>query len=143
MTGYRFDLDQTKFIEVLSAFATFVAVDLVTLRPRPGLPKLVHPTDPSYVPKLEAVVKQRKQLAARWRAVQDEVDRLPHVSADMITTLGFAQSPSVPVPETLVEVQTTFLPKHLNRNNTIHGGDVMAFMVSLCSEVLAGLFARC
>ncbi|KAG7392113.1 hypothetical protein PHYPSEUDO_002337 [Phytophthora pseudosyringae] len=138
MTGYRFDLDQSKFIEVISAFATFVAVDLATLRPRAGLPKLIHPTDNSYVPKLESIAKQRKELAARWCAVQGKVDQLPHVSADMIKDHGAGKSAFVSVSNTLVEVQTTFLPKHLNRNRTIHGGDVMIFMDKVALQCAKG-----
>ncbi|KAL3660414.1 hypothetical protein V7S43_014567 [Phytophthora oleae] len=137
MTGYRFDLDQTKFVEALNAFATFVAVDLVTLRPRPGLPKMVHPKDPIYVSKLDRIAKKRKEIAVRWRAAQAEVDQLPHISADLIPD-GPAKSSFVSVSDTLVEVQTTFLPKHLNRNNTIHGGDVMAFMDKVALQCAKG-----
>ncbi|RLN96980.1 hypothetical protein BBJ28_00000697 [Nothophytophthora sp. Chile5] len=128
-SGYRYDLDRAQFIEVLSAFATLVAIDMETMRPRPGLPKLIHPTDPSYVQNLEAVAKQRKELAVRWRAVQEAVDQLPHVSMAMLKDFGQEYTSLVSVPETLLEVQTSFLPRHLNRNNTIFGGDVLAFMV--------------
>ncbi|RLN14589.1 hypothetical protein BBJ28_00013320 [Nothophytophthora sp. Chile5] len=128
MSGYRYDLDRAQFIEVLSAFATLVAIDVEAMRPRPGLPKLIHPTDPNYVQKLEAVAKQRKELAVRWRAVQGAVDQLPHVSTEMLKDFSQEYTSLVSVPETLLEVQTSFLPRHLNRNNTIFGGDVLAFM---------------
>ncbi|KAH7472128.1 Protein VdlD [Phytophthora ramorum] len=141
MTGYRYDLEQTKLVAVLSAIATFVAVDLVTLRPKPGLPKLVHPTDPTYVPRLETIAKQRKKLAARWCAAQNQVDQMPHISTDMVKDLESTKSAFVSVQDTLVEVQTTFLPKNLNRNNTIHGGDVMAFMDKVALQCAKG-FAK-
>ncbi|RLN50717.1 hypothetical protein BBJ29_009954 [Phytophthora kernoviae] len=130
MSGYRYDVDQAQFVEVMSGFATLVAVDFETMRPRPGLPTLVHPTNPSYVPRLEKFAKQRKELAARWRAVQKKVDQLPHISAAMIEDFGQEYVELVSVSETLLEVQTSFLPKHCNRNNTTYGGDVLAFMVS-------------
>lgn len=129
MSGYRYDLVHAKFIEVLDAFATFVAIDYKTLRPRPGLPQLVHPTDPTYVSRHEALANQRKELAARWREMQQQVDELPHVSADMIQSFGSDHSELVPVRDTVLKIQTTFLPKNLNGNNTVFGGDVLAFMV--------------
>ncbi|KAE9009007.1 hypothetical protein PF011_g10470 [Phytophthora fragariae] len=138
MSGYRYDLDQAKFVEVLGAFATFVAIDYETLRPRPGLPKLVHPTDPNYVSRHEEVAKQRKELAARWRDMQQEVDELPHVSADMIHHFRSNHSELVPVQDTLLEVQTTFLPKNLNDNNTVFGGDVLAFMDKVVLQCARG-----
>ncbi|KAE9312256.1 hypothetical protein PF001_g9322 [Phytophthora fragariae] len=107
MSGYRYDLDQAKFVEVLGAFATFVAIDYETLRPRPGLPKL-------------------------------EVDELPHVSADMIHHFRSNHSELVPVQDTLLEVQTTFLPKNLNDNNTVFGGDVLAFMDKVVLQCARG-----
>ncbi|KAH7472127.1 putative acyl-CoA thioester hydrolase [Phytophthora ramorum] len=138
MSGYRYDLEQTKFVEVLGAFATLVAIDVETMRPKPGLPQLVHPTDPSYVPRLEAVAKQRKELTARWREMQQKVDQLPRISEDMIKESEYNHSELVPVSDTLLEVQTTFLPKNLNRNNTIFGGDVLAFMDKVALQCAKG-----
>ncbi|GMF55802.1 unnamed protein product [Phytophthora fragariaefolia] len=100
-----------------------------TLRPRPGLPKLVHLTDPDYVPRNEIIAKQRKELAMRWKSMQQKVDELPHVSVDMIQNSRSYPSELMPMQDTLIEIQTTFLPKNLNPNNTVFGGDVLAFMV--------------
>ncbi|KAF4316356.1 hypothetical protein BBO99_00008374 [Phytophthora kernoviae] len=141
MSGYRYDVDQAQFVEVMSAFATLVAVDFETMRPRPGLPTLVHPTNPSYVPRLEKLAKQRKELAARWRAVQKKMDQLPHISAAMIEDFGQEYVELVSVSETLLEVQTSFLPKHCNRNNTTYGGDVLAFMDKVALQCAKG-FAK-
>ncbi|RLN96979.1 hypothetical protein BBJ28_00000696 [Nothophytophthora sp. Chile5] len=134
ITGSRYCLQSDQYIEVLSAYVTMVAIDPKTFRPWPGLPKLVHP-DPSYVPNLETIAKKRKELSARWRAVQEEVDQLPHVSVDMIQDFGHEHSPLVPVPETFLEIHNSFEPKHLNRNNTIFGGDVMTFMVRYATRL--------
>ncbi|KAG6595911.1 ATP-binding Cassette (ABC) superfamily [Phytophthora cinnamomi] len=104
ITGYRHDIEAGKFIHTLSAIMTCVALD-ENMRPSPGLPKLLDPLDTEY-----------------------EVDRLPHVSVDMLKTYDYGRSLEVPIPDTLIEVQNSFLPKHLNRNNTIFGGEVLTWM---------------
>ncbi|RLN51548.1 hypothetical protein BBJ29_010098 [Phytophthora kernoviae] len=127
ITGYRHDIEAGKFIHTLSAIMTCVALD-ENMRPSPGLPKLMNPSDPKYVSKHEEIAAQRKELAVRWQAVQEEVDQLPHVSADMLKTYDYGRSLEIPIPDTLIEVQNSFLPKHLNRNNTIFGGEVLTWM---------------
>ncbi|KAE9035179.1 hypothetical protein PR002_g7704 [Phytophthora rubi] len=127
ITGYRHDIEAGKFIHTLSAIMTCVALD-ENMHPSPGLPKLLDPLDPEYVRKHEEIADQRRELAARWRAVQEEVDQLPHVSVDMLKTYNYGRSLEVPIPDTLIEVQNSFLPKHLNRNNTIFGGEVLTWM---------------
>ncbi|GMF55803.1 unnamed protein product [Phytophthora fragariaefolia] len=127
ITGYRHDIEAGKFIHTLSAIMTCVALD-ENMRPSPGLPKLLDPLDPEYVRKHEEIADQRKELATRWRAVQEEVDRLPHVSVEMLKTYNYGRSLEIPIPDTLIEVQNSFLPKHLNRNNTIFGGEVLTWM---------------
>ncbi|CEG35395.1 atp-binding cassette superfamily [Plasmopara halstedii] len=127
ITGYRHDIEAGKFIQTLSAIMTCVALD-ENLRPSPGLPKLLDPLDLEYVKKHEKIAAQRKELAAQWRAVQEQVDQLPHVSVDMIKTHNYGRSLEVPISDTLIEVQNSFLPKHLNRNNTIFGGEVLTWM---------------
>ncbi|RQM11294.1 hypothetical protein KXD40_007776 [Peronospora effusa] len=127
ITGYRHDIEAGKFVHTLSAIMTCVALDK-NMQASPGLPKLMDPTDPEYVNKHQEIAKQRKELAARWRGVQEAVDKLPHVSVDMLKTCNYGRSLVVPIPDTLIEVQNSFLPKHLNRNNTIFGGEVLTWM---------------
>ncbi|KAG7385969.1 hypothetical protein PHYBOEH_008853 [Phytophthora boehmeriae] len=122
ITGYRHDIEAGKFIHTLSAI---MALD-VNMRPISKLSKLINPSDPQYVSKHEEIAVQRKELAARWQAVQEEVDQMPHVSADMINDYG--RSLELPIPDTLIEVQNSFLPEHLNRKNTIFGGEVLTWM---------------
>lgn len=141
MIGYRFDVEQAQLVEVASAFATFVAVDFEKLKPKPGLPKLVHPTDSSYVPKLEAIASRHKKLAARWRATQKRIDQLPHVSADMLEDCGHDFLELVSVPDTVVKVQMSFLPKHCNRNFTIYGAEIVTFMDKVALRCARG-FSR-
>ncbi|RLN14591.1 hypothetical protein BBJ28_00013322 [Nothophytophthora sp. Chile5] len=127
ITGYRHDIEAGEFIHTLSAIMTCVALD-ENMRPSPGLPQLMDPTDPEYVKKHEEIAAQRKELAARWRSVQEEVDQLSHVTVDMLKVYDYGRSLQVSIPETLIEVQNSFLPKHLNRNNTIFGGEVLTWM---------------
>lgn len=135
ITGYRHDLESGQFVHTLSAIMSCVALD-EHMRPSPGLPRLVDAADSvGYVAKLEALAAQRKDLSARWQNVQDMVDQLPRVTRDMIHEFDADQSlggqaavHTVAVPDTLIEVQNSFLPKHLNRNNTIFGGEVLTWM---------------
>ncbi|TYZ69244.1 hypothetical protein PybrP1_010774 [[Pythium] brassicae (nom. inval.)] len=132
ITGYRHDLESGQFVHTLSAIMSCVALD-ENMRPSPGLPRLVDAADNvGYVAKLEALAAQRKDLSARWQNVQDMVDQLPRITRDMIHDFdhghGSQAVHTVAVPDTLIEVQNSFLPKHLNRNNTIFGGEVLTWM---------------
>lgn len=120
-------METGQYIHTLSAIMSCVALD-ENMRPFPGLPKLVDPVDPEYVTKLEATAAQRKELSARWRSVQESVDQLPRVTLDMLREFKHQHTTLVPIPATLIEVQNSFLPKHLNRNNTIFGGEVLTWM---------------
>lgn len=132
ITGYRHDLESGEFVHTLSAIMSCVALD-ENMRPSPGLPRLVDDAgSEGYVEKLEALAAQRKDLGARWQNVQDMVDQLPRITKDMIHVFEHSESTSqqhtVAIPDTLIEVQNSFLPKHLNRNNTIFGGEVLTWM---------------
>lgn len=130
ITGYRHDLESGEFVHTLSAIMSCVALD-EHMRPSPGLPRLVDDAgSEGYVEKLEALAAQRKDLGARWQNVQDMVDQLPRITKDMIHVFDHStsQQHTVAIPDTLIEVQNSFLPKHLNRNNTIFGGEVLTWM---------------
>lgn len=143
VTGYRHDIETGQFVHTLSAIMTCVAMN-ENLRPIPAMPKLRDPENKGYLKHLEATAEQRKDLSQRWQSVQDTVDQMPHISRDMIVvdeSLSQNWSQLVAVPETLVEVQNSFLPKHLNRNNTIFGGEVLNWMVSSSSARCGDLLA--
>ncbi|CAH0479278.1 unnamed protein product [Peronospora belbahrii] len=112
---------------------TFVALN-ENMQASPGLSKLMDPTDPEDVKKHAEIAKQRKELSARWRTMQDAVDQLPHVSVNTLKTYNYRRSGEVVIPDTLIEVQNSFLPKHLSRNNTNFGGEVLTWMdkIALC-----------
>ncbi|RHY13515.1 hypothetical protein DYB25_005693, partial [Aphanomyces astaci] len=73
---------------------------------------------------------QRKELGARWRKIQEEVDAMEYIRKDMldVNPLNASRTTFVPVKATLVQVQNLFLPKHLNMNNTIFGGEILQWM---------------
>ncbi|ETW07874.1 hypothetical protein, variant [Aphanomyces invadans] len=129
LSGYRVDMLTGTTTHTHDAILTFVAVDKDG-RPRSGLPRLVSPSNPYFVSLMAKKAAQRKELGARWRTIQEEVDKLPYVSKDMLVVnpLDATRTTFVPVKATLVEVQNLFLPKHLNMNNTIFGGEILQWM---------------
>ncbi|TMW55723.1 hypothetical protein Poli38472_010605 [Pythium oligandrum] len=128
ISGFRHDLETGTYVHTLSAIMSCVALD-ENKRPSPGLPQLRDDENPEYLEKLEAMAAQRKDLFSRWQNVQDMVDQMPYVSRDMIHMFDQQEKTHfIPIPDTLIEVQNSFLPKHLNRNNTIFGGEVLTWM---------------
>ncbi|KAF0700370.1 Aste57867_9075 [Aphanomyces stellatus] len=142
ISGYRIDMITGSTTHTHDAILTFVAIDKDG-RPRAGLPKLVSSADPDFVPNMyehgvssghvvpraqKAV--QRKELAARWRKIQEEVDAIEYIRLDMLeeNPITKTRTSFVPVRDTLVQVQNLFLPKHLNMNNTIFGGEILQWM---------------
>lgn len=128
ISGFRHDLETGKYVHTLSAIMSCVALD-ENKRPSRGLPTLRDDENPAYLEKLEATTAQRKDLFTRWQNVQDMVDQMPYISRDMIHLFDQNEKTHfIPIPDTLIEVQNSFLPKHLNRNNTIFGGEVLMWM---------------
>ncbi|RQM12574.1 hypothetical protein B5M09_011499 [Aphanomyces astaci] len=155
ISGYRVDMLTGTTTHTHDAILTFVAIDK-NGRPRSGLPKLVSPLNPTFVPFMYVVrttyslpiyttdmfvicwqrankAAQRKELGARWRKIQEEVDAMEYIRKDMldVNPLNASRTTFVPVKATLVEVQNLFLPKHLNMNNTIFGGEILQWMVAV------------
>ncbi|ETV85953.1 hypothetical protein, variant [Aphanomyces astaci] len=130
ISGYRVDMLTGTTTHTHDAILTFVAIDK-NGRPRSGLPKLVSPLNPTFVPFMANKAAQRKELGARWRKIQEEVDAMEYIRKDMldVNPLNASRTTFVPVKATLVEVQNLFLPKHLNMNNTIFGGEILQWMV--------------
>ncbi|KDO27831.1 hypothetical protein SPRG_07104 [Saprolegnia parasitica CBS 223.65] len=129
ITGYRVDVLTGDIQHTHDAIITLVAIDGQG-RPRPSLPPMTSEVDPTMMDDRAEKAQQRKELAARWNAVQEDVDALPQVTADMLQEFELSKyrQSFVPVRDTLVEVQNWFMPKHLNNNNTIFGGDLLQWM---------------
>ncbi|RLN02931.1 hypothetical protein BBJ28_00002056 [Nothophytophthora sp. Chile5] len=130
MTGYRHDISTRQFVHAVNAVITLVALD-EQLRPSRGLPPLVDRESPERVERLKTLAKQRKELSARWQSAQEAVDLLPRVTMEMLdsVTTGLETSVAVPVKDTLVALNTSFMPRYLNRHGTVFGGDILLWMV--------------
>lgn len=132
--GFRQDAASGRFERTHTALVTMVAIDRF-MRPRKGLPRLV--TDPpERSHEMRETARQRKELARRWREEQDAVDQLQFVSSSMLSVPPQNKDTLVAVSETEIEMRNWFLPRHLNANNTIFGGDLLSWMVTLAG----GLF---
>ncbi|KAE9121919.1 hypothetical protein PF010_g6915 [Phytophthora fragariae] len=139
VTGYRHDIATRNFVHALDAVMTAVALDDDN-RPYRGLPELVDPTNGSRIRHLQDVAQQRKDLSMRLKRIEESVDNLPAVSLDMLDNTG-EWSEQVPVQDTVVALAASFLPRHLNRNGTVFGGEILSWMdktALYCGRVFTG-----
>ncbi|OQS06808.1 DNA replication licensing factor MCM8 [Thraustotheca clavata] len=138
ITGYRLDVLTGDIQHTHDAIITLVAIDEKG-RPRPSVPPMTSDVDPTMMEDRAEKAMQRKELGSQWNAVQEEVDNLPRITTDMLQEFELTKyrKAFVPIRDTLVEVQNWFMPKHLNNNNTIFGGDLLQWM-----DKVAGFCAK-
>ncbi|TYZ58181.1 hypothetical protein PybrP1_005733, partial [[Pythium] brassicae (nom. inval.)] len=122
--GFRHDLQTGSYDRTHSAIVTFVAINRFG-KTQKGLPRLFD--DERESREKQDAARKRKELSGRWRAVQDEVDKLPFVKASDLD-LYEEKKEYVPVSATEIEVRKRFLPKNLNVMNTLFGGDLLSWM---------------
>jgi acyl-CoA hydrolase len=125
--GFRFDLQTNKFQHTHSGIVTMVAIDRFG-RSRKGLPQLFDDDRAEYCTAVRATAQQRLALASRWRQDQAHVDTLDHIQKDAIQMLVDGKESFARVPDTELELRKWFLPKNLNINQTLFGGDLLTWM---------------
>ncbi|KAK1930813.1 putative acyl-CoA thioester hydrolase [Phytophthora citrophthora] len=128
VTGYRHDIATRKFVHAVDAVMTAVALD-ENNRPYRGLPELVDPNNGNRIERLREVVQHRKNLSMRRKKLEESVDQLSTISLDMLAEYP-RSGEEVAVQDTVVALSTSFLPRHLNRNGTVFGGEILAWMVT-------------
>ncbi|KAL3660415.1 hypothetical protein V7S43_014568 [Phytophthora oleae] len=114
------------FVHAVDAVMTAVALD-ENNRPCRGLPELVDPNNGDRMDRLREVAQQRKNLSLRRKKLEESVDQLSEVSLDMLdeTARGGEE---MTVQDTVVALSASFLPRHLNRNGTVFGGEILSWM---------------
>ncbi|GAB9476954.1 Atp-binding protein [Globisporangium polare] len=122
--GFRHDLQTGDYERTHSAIVTFVAINRFG-KTQKGLPTLFDAEEESR--EKQDAAQKRKELSARWRIVQDEVDNLPIIKASDLN-LYEEKEEYVSVSDTEIEVRKRFLPKNLNVMNTLFGGDLLSWM---------------
>jgi acyl-CoA hydrolase len=125
--GFRHDLETNKYQHTHSGIVTMVAIDRFG-RSRKGLPRLFDEDRAEHCTAMHATAQQRLALASRWRQDQASVDTLPHIKADQIRMLVEGKEAFASVRDTELELRKWFLPKNLNVNQTLFGGDLLTWM---------------
>mmetsp|Transcript_11402 Transcript_11402/g.23088 ORF Transcript_11402/g.23088 Transcript_11402/m.23088 type:complete len:328 (+) Transcript_11402:401-1384(+) len=123
----KHDIQTRKFVHAAFSFITMVALN-PDLKPKKDVPKLDLPDDETA--RSDALAQRRKQLAEEWvqmqREVDDQSEKLSTVTVEEDTNKEKREFLTIPETEVIVRKQS--LPRHLNHNNTIFGGDILKWM---------------
>jgi hypothetical protein len=101
-------------------------------RPLRSLPALMDPSQPDECERLAALAQQRKELSARWREAQNNVETLRHVTHAMIPRPSDNSFPArrfVNIRDTVIETRHPFRVKHANNGFNVFGGVLLDWMV--------------
>jgi acyl-CoA thioesterase 11/acyl-coenzyme A thioesterase 9 len=123
---YRKDLAAHEFVPVQRSHVTMVAVDEHG-HANPNIPGVRYESPEEERVRDEAA--KRKAAAERWVAMQEAVDQGPALKgAEVEEPFNRGKRDFRTILETEVEVRRQFLPRNLNQQGTIFGGDVLLWM---------------
>jgi len=130
---YIFDRLLSEYVNVQRCFVTMVAITN-DLRPNRGIPRLSFPS-----PEEEEEIRQRvaveRQRSAAFRAIQDAVAGMTLDGASIADDEAAACARKSFLAPSASEIHTrkVFLPRNLNSNDTIFGGDILLWMDRVAS----------
>jgi len=130
VVAYKQQKQTRAFVETASSLITMVALDKTTLRPNKNIPRLKLETEQDRA--ASEYVKQRRALYAEWTRLQkQEEQRGTPLTVQLVeepreNQLGKREFLSI--SDTVVEVRKQCLPRHLNHNQTLFGGDILKWM---------------
>ncbi|RLN93559.1 hypothetical protein BBJ28_00001718 [Nothophytophthora sp. Chile5] len=123
---YRHDFASDAFQLTHNAVVTFVAIGTGDGE----LPELFDPQKPVACEKLRALAQARKELSARWRKQQDEVETMGIITHAMIPSLPDKVHAArvLDIQSTILETRNNILPKHANQLGNVFGGVLLDWM---------------
>ena len=124
--GYRKDTYTRRFMPIQRAYVTFVAVD-ERGRPNRAIPGLSYQTPAEEAVRDEA--QEQKLRSADWLRMQQENEALTNLrAAEVEDEPNRGKSEYLSPTESEITVRRMFMPKHVNQNGTIFGGDILHWM---------------
>ncbi|KAJ9438662.1 Protein VdlD [Diplonema papillatum] len=122
----RRDLRMRGWEPVQKATYTLVVVDKLSGRPLKVVPPLEYVTEDEF--KLQEEFAQRRSMLTEWAKVDDKLACKP--LSELEGPSEVLEGVSLDIEETSMKMRRLFLPRHLNFNNTIFGGDLLEWMES-------------
>lgn len=122
------------FVMAFSSLVTMVVIDSVTLRPVPGSVPQLEMQTAGEIAKKEQVEKRRK-VFQEWQKLTKERLDMPITANDLNEEMAIQgkRREYLTIPETLVTVRKQAMPRYLNHNKTIFGGDILIWMEKLAT----------
>ncbi|TMW55720.1 hypothetical protein Poli38472_010602 [Pythium oligandrum] len=125
-SGYRLDRESGMYQQTHGGVMTMVAVNRLG-QPRKGLPKLVDEKRPQYINHLRAIADKRRGLTAKWTKDQEAIDKQAFISQHDLQPVDQKAAYSS-IKDAELEQRNFFLPKSFNTNETVFGGNILAWM---------------